>query len=49
MIVKTLCTNFRWDGMKLSWDWKKPYNILTDSKEERNWLRDQDSNLEPNG
>ena len=47
-IVDTLCANFEWDGEKLSWDWKKPYHILTDSKEKGNWLRDQDSNLEPN-
>lgn len=37
-IIDTLCANLKWNGKKLSWDWKKPYNILTDSKEEGNWL-----------
>ena len=48
-IMETLCANLKWDGKKLSWDWKEPYHILTNSKEKGNWLPDQDSNLEPNG
>ncbi len=39
-IVDTLCANFEWNGEKLSWDWKKPYHILTDSKEKGDWLRE---------
>ncbi|KUK77691.1 MAG: Recombinase [candidate division WS6 bacterium 34_10] len=39
-IVDALCANLKWDGQKLSWDWKKPYNILTDSDEKGNWLRE---------
>ncbi len=39
-IVDTLCANFRWDGMKLSWDWKKPYHILTNSEKKGDWLRE---------
>lgn len=38
-IMETLCANLLWDGKKLSWDWKKPYNILTNSDEKGNWLR----------
>ena len=48
-IVDTLCANFKWNGKELSWEWKKPYHLLTNSNEKGRWLRDQDSNLEPNG
>ena len=48
-IIETLCANLKWDGEKLSWDWKKPYHILTDSKKKGNWLREKDSNLQPTG
>ena len=39
-ITSTLCANFKWDGEKLSWDWKKPYHMLTDSNEKGSWLRE---------
>lgn len=39
-IVDTLCENFKWDGEKLSWEWKKPYHMLTDSDEKGDWLRE---------
>ena len=48
MIVTTLCANFKWDGEKLVWKWRKPYHVLTNAEEKINWLRDQDSNLGPN-
>lgn len=39
-IVETLCANFQWDGEKLSWDWKEPYHMITNSKEKGTWLRE---------
>ncbi|MFA7627997.1 MAG: recombinase family protein [Candidatus Dojkabacteria bacterium] len=40
MIVRTLCANFKWDGKKLVWKWRKPYHVLTNSDEMINWLRE---------
>jgi site-specific DNA recombinase len=49
VIVETLCANITWDGKKVVWDWKNKYKKLINQEEDIDWLRDQDSNLEPNG
>ncbi len=47
VIYSTFCENTTWDGEKLRWDWKKPYNYLVNSPRKSEWLRGKDSNLQP--
>jgi DNA invertase Pin-like site-specific DNA recombinase len=49
VIVETLCANLRWDGENVVWDLKNKYKNLISQEKDLDWLRDQDSNLEPNG
>ena len=49
VIVETLCANLIWDGKNIVWNWKNKYKKLINQEEDIDWLRDQDSNLEPNG
>ena len=49
VIVETLCANLRWDGENVVWDWRNKYKNLINQEKDLDWLRDQDSNLEPNG
>ncbi len=49
VIVETLCANLRWDGENVVWDWRNKYKNLINKEKDLDWLRDQDSNLEPNG
>ncbi len=48
-ILNLTLQNFTLTGEKLSYDLIKPFDIILKSNDNHIWLRDQDSNLEPNG
>ena len=48
-IINLTLQNLTLDEKKLSYDLIKPFDVILKSQDSHNWLRDQDSNLEPNG
>ena len=48
-IINLTLQNLTLDEKKLSYDLIKPFDVILKSQDSHDWLRDQDSNLEPNG